>query len=187
MGTGSFPGVNSGQDVTLTPHHRLAPWSRESRAIPLLSLRTVRPLQSLSACTRVNFTFYLIFSSVSFESTTTTGTSNPTSHTPLPNTRLPHVNTIPPMSKPHLWFLYHYPSHIINHVLCCCRCTIAGTEFIMTSFVKRLVIGLSYRRYGFSPIAFRVKKLCNKKGHRGRICSEYFPSNCQNHLTSAAH
>jgi hypothetical protein len=30
-----------------------------SRAIPLLPLRTVRPVQSLSDCTRVHFTFFL--------------------------------------------------------------------------------------------------------------------------------
>jgi len=38
MGTGSFPGVKSGQGVTLTPHPLLVPWSRKSRAIPLLPL-----------------------------------------------------------------------------------------------------------------------------------------------------
>jgi hypothetical protein len=31
-----------------------------SRAIPLLPLWAVRPVQSLSACTRVHFTFYTI-------------------------------------------------------------------------------------------------------------------------------
>jgi len=36
MGTGSFSGVKSGRDVTLTTHHLLVPWSRKSRAIPLL-------------------------------------------------------------------------------------------------------------------------------------------------------
>ena len=36
----------------------LVPWSRKSRAIPLLSLWAVRPVQSLSACTRVHFTFF---------------------------------------------------------------------------------------------------------------------------------
>ena len=56
MGTGSFPGVKSGRGVTLTPHPYLVPWSRKSRAIPLLPLWAVRPVQSLSACTRVNFT-----------------------------------------------------------------------------------------------------------------------------------
>ena len=35
-----------------------------SRAIPLLPLWTVRPVQSLSACRRVHFTFYLIASNV---------------------------------------------------------------------------------------------------------------------------
>ena len=50
-------GVKSGQGVTLTPHPLLVPWSRKSRAIPLLPLWVVRPVQSLSACTRVHFTF----------------------------------------------------------------------------------------------------------------------------------
>jgi hypothetical protein len=58
MGPRSFPGVKSGRGVTLTPHTLLGPRSRNSRAIPLLPLRTVRPVQSLSACTRVHFTFY---------------------------------------------------------------------------------------------------------------------------------
>jgi len=57
MGTGSSPGVKSGRGVTLTPHHLLVPWSWKSRAIPLLPLWAVRPVQSLSACTRVHFTF----------------------------------------------------------------------------------------------------------------------------------
>ena len=60
MGTGSFPGVNSGQGVTLTPHPLLVPWSRKGKAIPLLPLWAVRPVQSLSACTRVHFTFLLL-------------------------------------------------------------------------------------------------------------------------------
>jgi len=53
VGTGSLPGVKSGQGVTLTPHPLLVPWSRKGRAIPLLPLWAVRPVQSLSACTRV--------------------------------------------------------------------------------------------------------------------------------------
>ena len=52
-----FPGVKSGRSVTLTPHPFLVPWSRKSRAIPILPLWAVRPVQSLSACTRVHFTF----------------------------------------------------------------------------------------------------------------------------------
>jgi len=56
MGTGSFPGVKSGQGVTLTPHLLLVPCARKGRAIPLLPLWAVRPVQSLSACTRVTFT-----------------------------------------------------------------------------------------------------------------------------------
>ena len=59
MGTGFFPGVKSGRGVTLTSHHLLVPWSRKSRAIPLLPQWTVRPVQSLSDCTRVNLTPYL--------------------------------------------------------------------------------------------------------------------------------
>jgi len=59
MGTGSFLGV-SGGGVTLTPQPLLVPWSRKSRAIPLLPLWAVRPVQSLSACTRVTFTFFVI-------------------------------------------------------------------------------------------------------------------------------
>jgi hypothetical protein len=40
MGTGSFPGVESGRDVTLTPQPLLVPRSiKQSKAIPLLSLR----------------------------------------------------------------------------------------------------------------------------------------------------
>jgi len=57
MGTGSFPGVKSGQGMTLTPHPLLVPWSRKSRAIPLLPLWAIQPGQSLSACTRAHFTF----------------------------------------------------------------------------------------------------------------------------------
>jgi hypothetical protein len=51
MGTGFFPGVKSGRSVTLTPQPLLVPWSRKGRAIPLLPLWAVRPVQSLSACT----------------------------------------------------------------------------------------------------------------------------------------
>ena len=53
-----FPGVKSGRGVRLTPHPLLVPWSRKSRAIPLLPLWAVRPVQSLSVCTRVHFNFF---------------------------------------------------------------------------------------------------------------------------------
>jgi hypothetical protein len=62
MGTGSFPGVKSGRGVTLTPHPLLVLWSWKSRAIPLLPLWAVRPVHSISACTRVHFTLLNIFS-----------------------------------------------------------------------------------------------------------------------------
>jgi hypothetical protein len=58
MDTGSFPGVNSGRSVMLTPHPFLVPWSWKSRAIPLW---VVQPVQSLCACTKVHFTFLCIF------------------------------------------------------------------------------------------------------------------------------
>ena len=61
LGIGSFPGVNSGRGVTLTPHSLLLPWSWKGRAIPLLPLWAVRPVQSLSACTGVTFTFQLFY------------------------------------------------------------------------------------------------------------------------------
>jgi hypothetical protein len=60
MGTGSFPGVKSGRGVTLTPHPLLVPWPWKSIAIPLLPLWAVRPVHSLSACTRVHFTFAML-------------------------------------------------------------------------------------------------------------------------------
>jgi len=45
------PYCRFGRGVTLTPHPLLVPWLRKSRAIPLLPLWAVRPVQSLSACT----------------------------------------------------------------------------------------------------------------------------------------
>jgi len=56
MGTGSFLGVNIGLGVTLTPHPFIVTWSRKGRAITLLLLWAVRPVQSLSTCTMVHFT-----------------------------------------------------------------------------------------------------------------------------------
>ena len=47
--------------MTLTTHPLLVPWSGKSRAITLLPLWAVRPVQSLSACTRVHFTFTFFF------------------------------------------------------------------------------------------------------------------------------
>jgi len=57
MGNASFPGVKNGLGVTLTPHLLLVPCSRKSKAVPLLLLWAARPVQSLSACTRADFTF----------------------------------------------------------------------------------------------------------------------------------
>jgi hypothetical protein len=59
MGTGSFPQVNSGRGVTLSPHPLLVLWSRKSRAIHLIPLWALRSVQSLSACTRVHLIIYM--------------------------------------------------------------------------------------------------------------------------------
>ena len=64
LGTGSFPGVKSGRGVTLTLHLLLVPWSWKGRTIPLLPLWAVRPIQSLSACTRVHLTFRRLTSTI---------------------------------------------------------------------------------------------------------------------------
>ena len=61
MGTGSFPKVKSGPAVTLTPHPLLVSWSRKGRALPLLPVWAVRPVQSLSVCTKVHLTFTFTF------------------------------------------------------------------------------------------------------------------------------
>ena len=62
MVTGCFPGVKRGRGVTLIPHPLLVPWSWKGRAIPLLPLWAVRPVQSLSVCTRVHFTLDFLLS-----------------------------------------------------------------------------------------------------------------------------
>jgi hypothetical protein len=59
LGPKQPPVVQNGLGVTLNPHHFLVPWSRKSRAKPLLPLWDTRPVQSLSACTRVHFTLPL--------------------------------------------------------------------------------------------------------------------------------
>jgi hypothetical protein len=60
MGTGSFPGVKSGRSVTLTTHSLLVPWSIKGRAIFLLPLWAVRPVQSLSVCNKGALYFYFM-------------------------------------------------------------------------------------------------------------------------------
>jgi hypothetical protein len=54
---GSFPGVKSGWCVTLTPHPLLVPLVMKEQSYTSTTLWAVRPVQSLSACTRVTFTF----------------------------------------------------------------------------------------------------------------------------------
>jgi len=60
MGTGSFLGVKSGQGMTLIRQSLLVLWSWKSSVIPLFLLWAIWPVQSLSACTRVHFTFTLL-------------------------------------------------------------------------------------------------------------------------------
>ena len=67
MGTGSFPRVKSGPGLTLTPHPLLMPWSRKSRYIPLHPLWAVRPVQSLSTCTRVHFDYFFKYNITKFK------------------------------------------------------------------------------------------------------------------------
>ena len=55
-----FPGGKKRPGPDADPSPLLVPWSRKGRAIPLLPLWAVRPVQSLSACTRVHFTYYCV-------------------------------------------------------------------------------------------------------------------------------
>ena len=54
-----FPGGKERPGRDPDPFPLLVPWSRKSRAIPLLPLWAIRPVQNLSTCTRVHFTFFL--------------------------------------------------------------------------------------------------------------------------------
>ena len=53
-----FPGGKEQPGRDADPSPLLVPWSWKGRAIPLLPLRAVRPVQSLSACSRVHFAFF---------------------------------------------------------------------------------------------------------------------------------
>jgi len=52
-----FPGGKERPGCDADPSPLLVPWSRKRRGIPLFPLWAVRPVQSLSACTRAYFTF----------------------------------------------------------------------------------------------------------------------------------
>jgi len=59
------PGLSRGTERPerdADPSRLLVTWSRKSRAVPLLPPWAVRPVQSLSACTRVHFTFFWTYS-----------------------------------------------------------------------------------------------------------------------------
>ena len=51
-----FPGGKERKGRDADPSPLLVPWSWKGRAIPLLLLWAARPVQSLSACTRLHFT-----------------------------------------------------------------------------------------------------------------------------------
>jgi len=53
--------LKSGRGVTLTFQPLLVPWSWKGRAIPLLPLQAVRPVEILSSYTRVHFTLIFTF------------------------------------------------------------------------------------------------------------------------------
>ena len=53
-----FPGGKGRPGRDADPYPLSVPWSRKSRAIPLLPLWVVRPVQSLSKCTRVHLAFF---------------------------------------------------------------------------------------------------------------------------------
>ena len=54
-----FPEGKERPGRVLIPHPLLVLWSWKGSAIPLHPLWAVRPVQSLSACTRVTFTFFI--------------------------------------------------------------------------------------------------------------------------------
>ena len=56
-----FPGGKERPGRDADPSPLLVPWSWKGRAVPLLPLWAVRPVQSLSACTRETFTLHLCF------------------------------------------------------------------------------------------------------------------------------
>ena len=55
-----FQGVKCSRGVMLTPHPLQVQRSKKSRDITVLPLWAVQPVQSLSACTRVHFTFLIL-------------------------------------------------------------------------------------------------------------------------------
>jgi len=56
-----FPEVKSGQGVTLTPQPPSGPEVKKEQSYTSTPPMARRPLQSLSACTRVHFTFTFTF------------------------------------------------------------------------------------------------------------------------------
>jgi hypothetical protein len=92
-----FPGVKSARSVTLTPNPLLVPWSWKSRAIPLLPLWAVRPVQGLRACTRLHFTFTLDMQQIviCFPAGARVSSLHPSVNTVLRTPRQPPVHCVP--------------------------------------------------------------------------------------------
>jgi hypothetical protein len=59
IGTGSSQGVKSGRGLTLTSHPLTVPLVMKEYNYTSTPLWAIRSVQSLSACTRVHFTWYL--------------------------------------------------------------------------------------------------------------------------------
>ena len=108
MGTGSFPGVKSGRGVT--------PWSRKSRAIPLLPLWAVRPVQSLSTCTRVHFILPLPYWGDNLKPQPNSKTSLTTVRTHSGTTKRQHGTSAPNIyhCKLYQWLQTLQPEQLLN-------------------------------------------------------------------------
>ena len=76
MGTGSFPGIKSGQGATLTPHTLLVLWSRKVEQYIYSPLQAVWSIQSLSACTWVLFSSPLPYLKTTSGSGSSVGIAN---------------------------------------------------------------------------------------------------------------
>jgi hypothetical protein len=104
-----FPGGKERTGRDDDPSPLLVPWSRKSRAIPLLPLWAVGPVQSISACTRVHFTllfthrtYFCDVSVIGFASTPRCSKHSLQVFPPKPCmccSSLPYVPQAPPISS----------------------------------------------------------------------------------------
>ena len=119
IGTGYFPGVKSGRGVMLTPHPLLMPWSSERRAIPLLHLQAVRPVQSLSACVRVPFTFSFLYTPYRGSTFLTLTQDGGATH---PATLLLGKDPLIPTKQEPMWASDHVCMDILQKTQISCLC-----------------------------------------------------------------